>query len=252
MPSGRTMSRLLLNTNLRTAVTRLRHVQGTLLCFVLFVMSSVTGSSVVHSVCDAQSTLPLTFPDDYHPPPSLINGASPDFKSHISKSSSTAGSVSTLRLLLKGKALQDNKLVKDYDIQDGSTITIMSNPAAPPLTAEPTSELPGLSPSPSAQVDAPGGSPGTYQRHQCKLSDIPAVLLPPAGSPGQTTPLLPAQSLPLPPNPSYSPTHTPIALDLNAFPIPSPSTPEQTRLTRILGGPLRVLANPVWWEDRRC
>jgi len=101
----------------------------------------------------------------------------------------TAGPVSTLRLLLKGKALQDNKLVKDYDIQDDATITIMSKPALPL-----TSELLGLSLSPSVQVDAPGGSPGTYPKHQRKLSDIPSVVLSPAGSPGQTTPLLPAQT----------------------------------------------------------
>lgn len=44
------------------------------LCFLLFVMTSVTELSLVHSVCDALSALPLTFPDDYHPPPSLIPG----------------------------------------------------------------------------------------------------------------------------------------------------------------------------------
>lgn len=140
---------------------------------------------------------------------------------------------------MKGKALQDGKLVKDYDIPDGATITIMSKPGIP-LTAEPTNEVLGLSPSP-AQADAPGGSPGSNPRHQRKLSDIPAVVLSPAGSPGQTTPLLAAQSLPLPPNPSYSPTHTQIPLDLNAFPIPSSSTPEQTPQHA-------VLASPEFWE----
>jgi len=140
---------------------------------------------------------------------------------------------------LKGKALQDNKLVKDYDIPDGATITIMSKPGIP-LTAEPTEVL-GLSPSPFSQADAPGGSPGRNPKHQRKLSDIPAVVLSPAGSPGQTTPLLAGQSLPLPPNPSYSPTHTQIPLDLNAFPIASPSTPEQTPQHA-------VLASPEFWE----
>jgi hypothetical protein len=141
---------------------------------------------------------------------------------------------------LKGKALQDNKLVKDYDIPDGATITIMSKPGIP-LTAEPTTEVLGLSPSPFSQADAPGGSPGTNPKHQRKLSDIPAVVLSPAGSPGQTTPLLAGQSLPLPPNPSYSPTHTQIPLDLNSFPIHSPSTPEQTPQHA-------VLASPEFWE----
>jgi len=37
-------------------------------------MTSVTDLSLVHSVCDALSTLPLTFPDDYQPPPALIPG----------------------------------------------------------------------------------------------------------------------------------------------------------------------------------
>ena len=112
----------------------------------------------------------------------------------------------------------------------------MSKPGIP-MTAEPTTEILGLSPSAQAE----GGSPGAYPRHQRKLSDIPAVVLSPAGSPGQTTPLLPAQSLPLPPNPSYSPTHTQIPLDLNAFPIPSASTPEQTPQNA-------VLASPEFWE----
>jgi ubiquitin-like protein 4 len=87
----------------------------------------------------------------------------------------------------------------------------------------------------------PAGSPSTNPRHQRKLSDIPAVVLSPAGSPGQTTPLLAGQSLPLPQNPSYSPTHAPIPLDLNAFPIPAPSTPEQTPQQA-------VLASPEFWE----
>jgi hypothetical protein len=147
--------------------------------------------------------------------------------------------------LLKGKALQDNKLVKDYDIPDGAIITIMSKPA-PARAAEqaaepPTPEVSGLAPSPSAQADASGGSPGGNPRHQRKLSDIPAVILSPAGTPGQTTPLLAGQSLPLPPNPSYSPTHTQIPLDLNAFPIPSPNTPELTPRQA-------VLASPEFWE----
>ena len=37
-------------------------------------MTSATDLSLVRSVCDALGTLPLTFPDEYHPPPSLIPG----------------------------------------------------------------------------------------------------------------------------------------------------------------------------------
>lgn len=37
-------------------------------------MTSATDLSLVQSVCDALSALPLTFPDDYQAPPSLIPG----------------------------------------------------------------------------------------------------------------------------------------------------------------------------------
>lgn len=118
----------------------------------------------------------------------------------------------------------------------------MSKPVPPPAAEHTTHEVLGLSPSPSAQADAPGGSPGSNPTHQRRLSDIPAVILSPAGSPGQTTPLLAGQSLPLPPNPSYSPTHTQIPLDLNAFPIQSHNAPEQTPHHA-------VFASPEFWED---
>ncbi|WWC87550.1 uncharacterized protein L201_002440 [Kwoniella dendrophila CBS 6074] len=48
-----------------------------------------------------------------------------DLKSQIAKSSSSAPSVDSQRLLLKGKALTDTKLLKEYDIKDGATIHLM-------------------------------------------------------------------------------------------------------------------------------
>jgi len=125
--------------------------------------------------------------------------------------------------IVKSKALQDNKLVKDYDIQDGATITIMSKP---------TTELPGLTLSlrPSRRT---GGLTGHLPKAPAQALQHPSVVPSPAGSPGRTTPLLPVHS--------YSPTHTPTTLDFNAFPIPSPSTLEQTTQHA-------VLASPEFWE----
>ncbi|WVW79711.1 hypothetical protein I302_101681 [Kwoniella bestiolae CBS 10118] len=48
-----------------------------------------------------------------------------DLKSQIAKSSSNAPSADSQRLLLKGKALTDTKLLKEYDIKDGAILHLM-------------------------------------------------------------------------------------------------------------------------------
>ncbi|OCF30820.1 hypothetical protein I317_03671 [Kwoniella heveanensis CBS 569] len=54
-----------------------------------------------------------------------------DLKSAIASSSSNAPSADTQRLLLKGKALTDTKLLKEYDITSGATLHLMVKAAAP-------------------------------------------------------------------------------------------------------------------------
>ncbi|WWC59943.1 uncharacterized protein I303_102506 [Kwoniella dejecticola CBS 10117] len=61
-------------------------------------------------------TLPIT---------SSLTDTVTDLKAQIAKSNSSAPSVDTQRLLLKGKALSDNKLLKEYDIKDGTILHLM-------------------------------------------------------------------------------------------------------------------------------
>ncbi|KAJ7126299.1 hypothetical protein C8R44DRAFT_781556 [Mycena epipterygia] len=80
------------------------------------------------------------------------------------------------RLLLKGKALADAKLVKEYPVSDGDTVNLVLK--AMPADTPPTLALdpsPKLSPSPSPAPTAP-------RRHQ----RIPSVVLSP--SPSSETP----------------------------------------------------------------
>ncbi|OCF58335.1 hypothetical protein L486_04366 [Kwoniella mangroviensis CBS 10435] len=48
-----------------------------------------------------------------------------DLKSQIAKSAASAPSADSQRLLLKGKALTDTKLLKEYDIKDGAILHLM-------------------------------------------------------------------------------------------------------------------------------
>jgi len=75
-----------------------------------------------------------------------------DLKTLVSKSSSSAPSTDSQRLLLKGKALSDTKLVKEYAITDGATLTLMLK--APTAAATPAPE-----PVPAAAAAAPPMSP---------------------------------------------------------------------------------------------
>ncbi|RXK38841.1 hypothetical protein M231_03897 [Tremella mesenterica] len=55
-----------------------------------------------------------------------------DLKSLVCKAAPTAPPPDQQRLLLKGKALVDTKLLKEYDIQDGAVVHLLLKPAGPP------------------------------------------------------------------------------------------------------------------------
>ncbi|PVG01375.1 hypothetical protein CPB86DRAFT_727619 [Serendipita vermifera] len=170
----------------------------------------------------------------------------------------TGSTPDQLRLLLKGKALLDAKLVKDYDIKDGSTITVMSTsskPAAP--TEENTSTTPAVSVDLSkADRDPvpPAASPSlgaTRPSHQRRVSDIPAVTLSPAGTPMATTPLL--QPTPLS---TDTLTHVPlvpaspqlksgsIPIDLASIPLPISASHDDSPYHQ-------TMASPEFWKELR-
>jgi ubiquitin-like protein 4 len=76
-------------------------------------------------------------------------------KSLLHTTHASAPSSDAQRLLLKGKALVDTKLVKEYNVKDGDTINLMikpgftwdpSNPTPPPPSAVLTPSSPSLEP----------------------------------------------------------------------------------------------------------
>ncbi|KAJ3719047.1 hypothetical protein DFJ43DRAFT_1042816 [Lentinula guzmanii] len=113
-------------------------------------------------------------------------------KQHLSSTNPTAPTPDAQRLLLKGKALADTKLLKEYPVKDGDTINLMVkpgvdwNPSAPIPTAEsPVVSLSSPAPKKAAEMTGSssllqGGPPGghTGKRHQ----RIPSVVLSPSPS----------------------------------------------------------------------
>ncbi|KAJ3833789.1 hypothetical protein F5878DRAFT_632101 [Lentinula raphanica] len=113
-------------------------------------------------------------------------------KQHLSTNNLTAPAPDAQRLLLKGKALADNKLLKEYPVKDGDTINLMVkpgvdwNPSAPPPVVEPqpvslSSPAPKLATSMTGSSSSllQGGAPAsTPKRHQ----RIPSVVLSPSPS----------------------------------------------------------------------
>lgn len=79
-------------------------------------------------------------------------------KQSIASSSSSAPPPDSQRLLLKGKALTDSKLLKEYDISDGSIVHLyFKAPAASSSAAPAVARAPETSSS-SAPVDEPSTS----------------------------------------------------------------------------------------------
>ncbi|WVR04082.1 hypothetical protein IAU60_001081 [Kwoniella sp. DSM 27419] len=87
-----------------------------------------------------------------------------DLKAQIAKSTDSAPSADSQRLLLKGKALTDSKLLKEYDIADGAILHLMIKAPASAAAAStssssaPTPANPGLSTSEATFPHPPGGS----------------------------------------------------------------------------------------------
>jgi len=139
----------------------------------------------------------------------------------------TAPPAEAQRLLLKGKALADNKLLKEYNIKGGDTVNLMVKPGFnwdPTKPADNTSSSPmdnnRLSPSPSPSPN-PSPNPAT-RRHQ----RIPSVVLSPSPSKNE--------HLGLP--------ETDIVLNLDSGSVPT-SLPSQTLSTYHA-----TIVKPEFWE----
>lgn len=106
----------------------------------------------------------LTFPISASPTDSISK-----LKSLVAASSPSAPPVDTQRLLLKGKALADNKLLKEYDISEGSTIHLVLKPTS--VTIDP----PTMSvPAPVPSNDPPALEAGASIQHGDKVKSMPS------------------------------------------------------------------------------
>lgn len=114
-------------------------------------------------------------------------------KQHLSTTNATAPAPDTQRLLLKGKALADNKLLKEYPVKDGDTINLMVKPGVEWNPSGPAAEPPAVTLSTPAPKPAfgtslsssllSGGSPAAASGHTGKRHQrIPSVVLSPSPS----------------------------------------------------------------------
>ncbi|KAF7344366.1 Ubiquitin-like protein [Mycena sanguinolenta] len=105
------------------------------------------------------------------------------------ESSPNGPPVAAQRLLLKGKALADAKLVKEYPISDGDTINLVLKPTpapAPTPTTTDTDITMTDAPSnltPGGPTDRPVKSAAEAAAHPRRHTRIPSVVLSPAESP---------------------------------------------------------------------
>ncbi|KAF7316455.1 Ubiquitin-like protein [Mycena indigotica] len=93
--------------------------------------------------------------------------------------------VDAQRLLLKGKALADAKLVKEYPIKDGDTVNLVLKTVAPAPTITASSTPPTMDPGklPTLSLDPPAQT--SARKHQ----RIPSVVLSPSPS-SETVPTI--------------------------------------------------------------
>lgn len=148
-----------------------------------------------------------------------------DIKSYLASQSGAPPS-DVQRLLLKGKALVDTKLLKEYNIKDGDTVNLMVKPgydwaqsAEPPKLQIPVPqpELPAEEP-PSTTLE-PGAKPERHRR-------VPSVILSP--SPNTLTPLR-----------EGAPVDVALSLDDgDILPSHTPQTPYQN-----------AISSPEFWSD---
>jgi len=150
-----------------------------------------------------------------------------DIKSYLA-SQPGAPPVDVQRLLLKGKALADAKLLKEYNIKDGDTVNLMVKPGYDwNQSAEPPKlEIPALEPEPPAE-EHPSASlePGATRADRHRR--VPSVILSP--SPNSLAPLR-----------EGAPVDVAISLDDGDIlpPVHAPPTPYQN-----------VISSPDFWGD---
>ncbi|KAJ7243968.1 ubiquitin-domain-containing protein [Mycena rebaudengoi] len=140
------------------------------------------------SIASSSATLTLTIkslrpPAQYslavHPTDSIAQ-----IKEQLVHAYPAAPPADTQRLLLKGKALADNKLVREYSVKDGDTLNLLVKPSTTTPATTTTSEMASDDSQPSLSIDLKGSpslSPSANvpsRGHQ----RIPSVVLSPSPS----------------------------------------------------------------------
>jgi hypothetical protein len=156
-------------------------------------------------------------------------------KDLVAQSSSTAPPADAQRLLLKGKALTDSKLLKEYDVTDGATIHLIIK--STPVISEGHTGSPSLSPSTSF-------TPG----HHRTASD-PALFAAndraKASSPTQTPILTITTSMPGSDGLEHPSKPTPLTLMDTMGP---PKGPQPQISSAAFHG---TISSPKFWEEMR-
>lgn len=133
------------------------------------------------------------------------------------------------RLLLKGKALADGKLLQEYSVKEGDTINLMVKPG---FDWDPAKTTPAIA-EPTLQKPAGGGQitllpEPTQSRTRSGHSRIPSVVLSPSPS--------------LSPSPGEKIVDIPLVLDTSSIPAAPAAGVPQTSYHA-------TLANPAFWEQ---
>lgn len=133
------------------------------------------------------------------------------------------------RLLLKGKALADGKLLREYAVKDGDTVNLMVKPGFDWDPTKPTASPTSTSPpsEPERKVEAQTLLPGTESKTtRGGHSRIPSVVLSPSPS--------------LTPSPGEKLVDIPLILDTSSIPA-SPAAVSDTPYHT-------TIAQPEFWE----
>ncbi|KAF5380248.1 hypothetical protein D9757_008231 [Collybiopsis confluens] len=194
------------------------------------------------TVSSSAATLNLTIKSTKPPVTYALAGIHPTdtiaaIKQHLFATHPTAPAPDAQRLLLKGKALADNKLLKEYTVNDGDTINLMVKPGvewnaasvASPVPKSATSQTPQLSSNSSLLEGTPTSSStsSSGKKHQ----RIPSVVLSPSPANDDDLDKSPKRDVLLP-------------LDTNELDL-GPSSPV---LRATLGTYHLMISNPAFWE----
>jgi hypothetical protein len=144
----------------------------------------------------------------------------------------TAPPADAQRLLLKGKALADGKLVKDYNVKDGDTVNLMIKPGYhwdPSAPLPETTSVPSRSLSQSPELSLLDSKPKLVFQH----GRGPSIVLSPSPSHVSLS------------SENGKPSDIPLILDTSAIPTPSLTT-------EALSTHHNTIARPEFWENLRA